>query len=168
MTFWDVGAHIGFFTILGARLVGAEGQVHAFEPVAENRRRLQAALEKNGCGNVVIHPVALSSTAGTSVIHSHDSSAMWSLAGEGEGVPVRTEMLDSVGLPHPDVIKIDAEGVEVDVLRGGSELLREVQPPVVVEFTTAALVVEARPLLPGYRFEQLEGNHWLLSRANAA
>ena len=165
MTFWDVGAHVGFFTVLGARLVGEQGSVHAFEPVDENRRRLEAAVERNGCANVVVHPIALSAAAGEAFIHAHEASAMWSLAGEGEGVPVRTEALDSVRLPAPDLVKIDAEGVELEVLRGGKELLSGVRPALLVEFTTTELVEQARVLLPGYRFEYLDGNHWLLRKA---
>ena len=163
MTFWDVGAHVGFFTILGSRLVGERGRVRAFEPVGDNRARLAAAVEENGCGTVTIHALALSWKRGEAVLHAHESSAMWSLAGEGsEGVTVRCETLDSLGQPAPDLIKVDAEGVELDVLRGGRELLSGVQPLLLVEFTTPALVEEARKLLPGYRFELLEGNHWLL------
>jgi len=166
MSFWDVGAHVGFFTVLGARLVGDGGHVHAFEPVEENRRRLAAAVERNGCGNVTIHGVALSSTAGEAVLHSHESSAMWSLAGDGvEGVTVHCETVDSLRLPAPDLIKIDAEGVELEVLRGGGELLSGVRPALLVEFTTEALVEEARELLAGYVFEHLDGNHWSLRRA---
>jgi FkbM family methyltransferase len=165
MTFWDVGAHVGFFTVLGARLVGNQGQVHAFEPVEQNRARLEAAVERNGCANVTVHPVALSAEAGQAVLHEHESSAMWSLAGEGEGETIRTETLDSLGLPPPDLVKIDAEGVEVEVLRGGSELLSGPRPALLVEFTTGALVDEARGLLPGYRFEHLDGHHWLVRTA---
>ena len=165
MTFWDVGAHVGFFTVIGARLVGEQGSVQAFEPVEDNRRRLEAAVERNGCANVVVHPVALSATTGEAVIHAHEASAMWSLAGEGEGVPVQTATLDSLGLPAPDLVKIDAEGIELDVLRGGKELLSGVRPALLVEFTTTELVEHARVLLPGYRFEHLDGNHWLLLRA---
>jgi FkbM family methyltransferase len=163
MTFWDVGAHVGFFTVLGARLVGDQGHVHAFEPVVANRARLSAAIEKNGCGNVTIHDLALSSAPGEAVLHAHESSAMWSLAGDGEdGVTVRCETLDSLGLPRPDLVKIDAEGVELEVLRGGGELLSTARPALLVEFTIEALVEEARGLLPGYAFEHLDGNHWLL------
>jgi FkbM family methyltransferase len=165
MTFWDVGAHVGFFTVLGSRLVGAEGIVHAFEPVEENRRRLAAAVERNGCGNVTIHAVALSSAPGEAVLHAHESSAMWSLAGEGEGVGVHTETLDSLGLPPPNVVKIDAEGVELEVLRGGGRLLSEARPALLVEFTTEALVEEARGLLHGYDFVNLDTGHWLLRTA---
>ncbi|MBA3717024.1 MAG: FkbM family methyltransferase [Actinobacteria bacterium] len=163
MSFWDIGAHVGFFTVLGARLVGDEGSVHAFEPVEENRRRLQSAVEKNGCRNITIHEVALSATPGEAVLHTHESSAMWSLAGESaEGVTVRCETLDSLDLPPPDLIKIDAEGVEVEVLRGGRKLLSDAERALLVEFTTPALVDEARELLPAYSFEHLAGNHWLL------
>jgi FkbM family methyltransferase len=166
MTFWDVGAHVGFFTVLGARLVGDRGQVHAFEPMAENRWRLAAAVEKNGSRNVTIHDVALSSAQGDAVLHAHESSAMWSLAGAGtEGDTVRCETLDSIELPAPDLIKIDAEGFELEVLRGGRKLLSGARPALLVEFTTSELVDEARELLDGYAFEQLEAAHWSIRTA---
>jgi FkbM family methyltransferase len=166
MTFWDVGAHLGFFTLLAARLVGCTGHVHAFEPVEQNRQQLMAAVDRNGCANVVIHALAFSSTAGQALLHAHESSAMWSLAGEGEdGVRVQYETLDSVELPAPDLVKIDVEGAELDVLRGGRKLLVEARPALVVEFTTNALVEEARRLLPGYHFEHLDGEHWSLRTA---
>ena len=166
MTFWDVGAHVGLFTILGARLVGREGRVHAFEPVEENRRRLLAAVEKNGCENVTVHEVALSSAPGEALLYPHESSAMWSLAGEGgTGFTVRCETLDSLELPPPDVVKVDAEGVELEVVRGGRRLLEEAGPTLVVEFMTGEHLEAARELLPRHAFEPVDRRHWIVRPA---
>src|SRR4051794_7149650 len=61
----DVGANVGFFTLLAARRVGAEGAVYAFEPDARNVRRLRANLARNGVeGVVTVVPKALSAADG--------------------------------------------------------------------------------------------------------
>ena len=168
LTFWDVGAHVGLFTLLAARIVGERGSVHAFEPMEENRRRLEEAIVRNGFGNVTVHALALASKPGDALLHGHESSAMWSLAGEdAAGVTVRCETLDSLRLPPPDVVKVDAERVELDVLRGGSRLLASRSPSVLVELMTDDDVKDARELLPQYTFENIDERHWLLSRRTA-
>ena len=60
------------------------------------------------------------------------------------------------------MIKIDAEGAEVDVLRGGVALLREHRPTLIVEFSDEARLVEAEVLLPDYAFELLSDLHYVL------
>lgn len=167
MTFWDVGANIGFFTILASRLVTDAGRVDAFEPMPENRERLHAALEANGCRNVTVHDCAVSAAAGETILYSHESSAMWSLlpTGDGnEGIAVHCETLDAVAgsVPAPDVIKIDVEGAELDALRGARGLLSKTRPTLLVEFSNEELLDEARSLLRDYDFERVDGNHWLL------
>jgi FkbM family methyltransferase len=165
MTFWDVGAHVGFFTILAGKLVGDSGHVHAFEPMPENRRRLEAAVEANGSRNVSVHEVAVSASSGEGVLYAHASSCMWSVRPDpdgDEGIVVPFETLDrlSRSTGPPDVVKIDAEGAELDVLRGGVGLLENAKPSLIVELSDAS---EARSLLPDYEFERIDDAHWLLS-----
>ena len=83
-SFWDVGAHLGFFTLLASRLVGPEGKVHAFEPLPANRARLETGISLNDATNVTLHPVALAGRTGSAVLHSHGSTLMWSLLPNGD------------------------------------------------------------------------------------
>lgn len=167
MTFWDIGAHIGFFALSGSRLVGDSGRVHAFEPMPQNRERLVASIKMNGFQNMTVHDVALSATSGEAMLHAHRSSAMWTLVrerGGEDGLPVRCRTLDELAesAPPPDLIKVDVEGAEVDVLRGGVALLSAAKPRLIVEFSNDLLLAEARRLVPFYTFECLAPRHWLL------
>jgi FkbM family methyltransferase len=167
MTFWDVGAHIGFFSCLASRLVGARGRVVAFEPQDDNRQRLIACLGLNRIENVTVSACALASTSGSVVLHAHQSSLMWSLIdelGKEEGLMVTACSLDDAAraAPLPQVIKVDVEGAELDVLRGGATLLAGQKPTLIVEFSNEDLLAEAQNLYPFYSFESLTLRHWLL------
>jgi FkbM family methyltransferase len=166
-TVWDVGAHIGFFSLLASRLVGPNGCVHAFEPIAANRERLLASLELNGATNVAVHDCALSDTPGERILFACGASETWTLIerGEAEGIPIRCKTIDELAAsgPPPTLVKIDAEGAEVDVLRGGLELIAKQHPTLLVEFHDEQLLAAGRELLPGYDFRPLDVNHWLLA-----
>jgi len=166
--FWDVGAHIGFFTILAARSVRPSGRVHAFEPMPDNRRRLQEAVRLNRAENVAVHEFAVSDLNGSALLHGHSASAMWTLVaerGEFAGINVACRTIDSLAsdLGDPDAIKIDVEGAELDVLRGGLATIERSNATLVVEFAVPEHVEAARRLLPKRRFEQLSGLDWLLT-----
>jgi FkbM family methyltransferase len=166
-TFWDIGAHIGFFSLLASRLVGDAGRVHAFEPMTENRQRLLTAVELNQGNNLTVHAVAVAGASGEAVLHAHPSTTMWTLVperGETAGITVPCSTLDELAqsLESPDLIKIDVEGAEVSVLRGGWGFLQRARPHVIVEFSDPALLAEARSLLPFYTFSPLSSTHWVL------
>jgi FkbM family methyltransferase len=67
-SFYDIGANIGFLTLIGSRLVGQGGTVVAFEPLAENIQQLRKNIGLNRLENVRVEPVALSSTSGSSLL----------------------------------------------------------------------------------------------------
>jgi FkbM family methyltransferase len=166
MVFWDVGAHVGFFSALGSRLVGASGSVHAFEPVDENRRRLEKTLELNGISNVVVHRTAVAGEDGEAELHAHASSSMWSLvSGQGHVADrVACSSLDTLArqLGAPQVVKIDVEGVEAHVIRGGLELLRSARPTILFECADECADELLAGLVPFYERRQLTKFHWLL------
>jgi FkbM family methyltransferase len=167
MTFWDVGAHIGFFTCLAGALVGTGGQVVAFEPQDDNRQRLIACLKLNRLENVTVNDCALAATRGPVVLHAHHSSLMWTLIdalGEDEGRIVTASSLDDAAraAPLPDVIKVDVEGAELEVLRGGATLLATQKPTLIVEFSNEDLLTAAQKAFPFYSFVSLTPRHWLL------
>ncbi len=166
MTFWDVGAHIGFFSLLAARFVTSTGHVEAFEPFPPNQVRLGASIQLNHATAVSIHGVALSAVTGTASFHASSSSLMGSLVPNGSNTPMPVRCIradDAVAtIRAPDVVKIDVEGAELAVLRGASRMLASVRPTVLLELTTADMVSEVRELVPTYRTTNIGANHWVL------
>jgi FkbM family methyltransferase len=165
--FWDIGAHVGFFTILASRLVGSIGRVHAFEPMPLNLKRLGKSAELNGTDNVTVHGIAVGGTNGSAQLYGHRANAMWTLVAERantDGVTVRCRTIDSLAseLGDPEVIKVDVEGAELDLLRGGLATIQLAKPTLVVEFAAPEFVDSARALLPLYQFSQLSDLDWLL------
>ncbi len=131
MTFIDVGANKGDFTILAARLAGLSGMVISIEPEPENHSILQRSIELNGYTNIRVLQVALSDRDGTASLQIGSTSGAHTLAPEFNGlrtVAVTTRTLDAVvaeqQLRCVDMIKIDVQEWEIEVLRGAAETLR--------------------------------------------
>jgi len=138
MTFYDVGANLGFFSLIGSRLVGPSGKVHAFEPMTETRAHLETNIRANQAENIVVHGVALAAASGSALLHANITPGTWTLvAGKGKphGMQVSLSTLDETVkfADIPDVVKIDTEGNELEVLRGGRELLSSKKPTIVFE-----------------------------------
>jgi FkbM family methyltransferase len=127
--FWDVGAHAGFMAVLADRLVGPDGSVECFEPVAANVAILERNLDANKAPKH-IHQLALADEDGTGTMKI-GAAITASLADEGE--PVRLARCDSLEIPAPTLVKIDVEGAECRVLEGMPRLLSEQKPVLVVE-----------------------------------
>ena len=141
--FYDIGANIGFFSLIGARAVGSGGRVYAFEPVAENAAAVRANAALNGFDNVCVLERAVSSEIDRArLLLVADRS--WSMLDPGWLHPetiavleVETTTIDDLlargGLPAPDVIKIDVEGAELDVIRGAGKTLSRHRPTIICE-----------------------------------
>jgi FkbM family methyltransferase len=127
-TFVDVGAHIGWFTVAASRRVGGNGTVIACEPYPANAAALKENLAINNAANVRLVEMALGSQSGElSLAPAGDSGGISALVwDEGERVKASLTTLDEVAadLPDIDLLKIDVEGWEPHVLRGGSSALR--------------------------------------------
>lgn len=121
----DVGAHVGLWAW---NLAHAFERVHAFEPVAAHRECFAANVALD---NVALIPVALGAHAGSvAMCTEKGSSGNTQVAGAGD-VPMHT--LDSYGFDAVDLIKIDCEGYEENVVRGGAETIARCRPTVIVE-----------------------------------
>ena len=146
MTVFDVGAHIGQFTLLFASLVGPSGRVFAFEPCESTVRRLKAHIALNGFSNVVAEQVVAHAThgghvglnifpQGYSAWNTLGNPTMFSRGHPNQRVePIDQEVVPTVtidaycqhlGIRHIDYLKIDVEGAELDALKGCSELLKQ-------------------------------------------
>lgn len=140
--FVDVGANVGYFSLLAARRVGPAGRVYAFEPVEPTRRALERNLGLNRAANVTVRPEALSDRAGeVSFFVGPDdhrgTSSLRPLEDAGNRVTVPQARLDDLLPPGEriDVIKIDVEGAEHLALAGMVGCLRRDRPSLVVEVT---------------------------------
>ena len=124
-TVLDVGAHVGYYTLLSAVLAGAGGRVWAFEPNPRNCAFLRRHLEINGCGNVEVTEAAVSDAAGRARFDFGPGSGTGHLAGCG-AIEVDTVRLDDFVRERgiaPSAVKIDVEGAERRVLDGARETL---------------------------------------------
>jgi FkbM family methyltransferase len=162
MTVYDIGANVGFYTLLASVLVGPTGKVHAFEPVPRNFELLQKHARINGVENVVANRVAVASDSGLRAFSVADDYAMGHLTDQGDSW-VQTVTLDGylrdVKSPAPAVVKIDVEGAEAEVLRGGYQLLLNHHP--VVFLATHGQVAHREccrlPESAGYSVNSLDG-----------
>ncbi len=166
---YDIGANVGYFSLLASVLAGPKGQVTAFEPLPRNIRYLMRHVQINHLENVRVIEAAVSDHDGDAAFNLGPSSAMGHLASEGE-LKVRMVSLDVLlaegQLDPPDVIKLDVEGAEYAALRGGQSLLEAHRPLLFLDthdrkahHFTVALLSEL-----GYRFEILDGKPIQTSR----
>ena len=134
--FFDIGANVGYYTLLAARLVGLQGKVFAFEPVIRNIVYLYQHISLNRMNNITIIPNACSDSLSLQVFSAGRNFAEGHL-GEDDGnhntFPVLTVSVDNVvqrlGV-YPNVIKIDVEGAELAVLEGANTTLHKAKPKI--------------------------------------
>lgn len=132
--FVDVGAHMGFYTILAAKMMADRGGVvHAIEMDIDNIRRTRESVDLNRLDNVVIHHVAVGDRIGTAEYYRCGSPVNSLVVTPNHQelytrTTVRMTTLDTLteqtGI-EPDIVKIDVEGAEYLVLRGMENLLKQ-------------------------------------------
>lgn len=129
----DIGANVGFNTLLSSRLVGPQGKVLSFEPVPRNLALLRQRVEMNHCANVTVFDAAVSNAAGEATFSEGANSANGSLGGGGT-LRVRVVCLDDLlrdgVIAPPNLLKIDVEGAEAMVLQGAKTLLETHHPTI--------------------------------------
>ena len=163
MTVIDIGANLGVYSLPMARLVGATGQVFAYEPGSETRALLERSRELNAAANLHISPFALSDREREGRLVFGGSSELNALGDSGAGETVGITSLDledaARGWSSPDFIKIDAEGEEERIFSGGRDFFARHSPLIMFEIRAGEKINEhLRTLLPsiGYRmFRQL-------------
>jgi FkbM family methyltransferase len=145
MTAIDIGANIGYFSMLLASLVGRLGHVLSFEPNSENCRLILLSAGRNGFENVRLFPLALSNERGnvfyTPAIGSNGvllPSRMETLLNPN-CVVVPCDRLDNLVSGRVDFIKADVEGAEYLALSGGESILRRDRPIVTAELSMEML-----------------------------
>jgi FkbM family methyltransferase len=138
MSVVEAGANIGVHTLAIAQQVGPRGRVLAFEPQRSVFQVLCANLALNGLEQVEPHWAALGDAEGVIAVPRLDSAQRQNFGGLSlgdaqSGDSVRLVRLDSLGLPACHLIKIDVEGMELDVLRGATDTIRRWSPLIYTE-----------------------------------
>ena len=146
MTFYDVGSHFGYFSLLAAELVGPEGSVHSFEPTDATFQILRQNAARRP--NITAHNVAAYRESGEISFWDqgvNGSSINFVVRDAGQIDPAHTRSGNLVSVPavklddftkdypEPDFLKIDAEGAEGPILDGMSDLISRSHPAVSLE-----------------------------------
>jgi len=169
--FYDIGANIGFYTVIGAHLVGERGHVYAFEPFAASVAAVRNNVRLNGFGNVTVVEAAVSDHDGTAQFQVGDQSAGNKVVDRPDSGSMMTQEVRLLAIDPwraaenarpPDVVMIDVEGAEVEVLRGMADTLARSRPILLCEVhwlgdkMTRCCEEILRPL--GYRWTTYSGH----------
>jgi FkbM family methyltransferase len=134
----EVGANIGAHTVELSRLVGVDGEVYAFEPQRIVFQALCANLALNQCSNVFAKQAGLGAAKGVVRVPALDPTVRSNFGGVSlmnvlNGEPVEVLTLDGLDLRACHVLKVDVEGMEVEVLRGAQRTLDQYRPIMYLE-----------------------------------
>ncbi len=142
--FVDIGANLGYFTLVAANAVGRSGCVHAFEPEPRNFALLQRNVVLNSFSHVACHQMAIGARSSAATLHlsganlgAHSLMDKQDL-GDGITVPLKTLVDALANESRPlRMIKIDIQGLEMDVLKGmeGRLAPQQPRPEIVMEFS---------------------------------
>ena len=152
---FDVGANVGFYSLLAAGLVGS-GKVFAFEPLSENVVYLRRHLHLNGINNVAVFELAIADQVGTAHFQDEESRAMGKLTPGGNRC-VAVETVDSLlaqgKIAPPTFIKMDVEGAELKALLGARVCFDKHRPKLFLATHGEQIHEECYRLLRGWHYQ---------------
>ena len=139
----DIGAHFGLFSTCASQLTGPKGKIICFEPTPVTFSILKKTLALNHCDNVTPIQAAVSDKEGTATFYMGEMDGCNSnslidnnMGGGGKsGYEIKTVTIDGIvseNAMSPDLIKVDAEGAELEVLKGAIKTLEKYKPIVII------------------------------------
>lgn len=169
MVVYDIGANVGFYSLLAAHLSGKEGKVYAFEPLHRNVEFIRRHTALNRFANIEIFEAAVAEANGEALFDPGASIAMGHLSDTGS-IRVRQVSLDALlavgDLQPPDVIKIDVEGAEYEVVSGAQTMIQNHRPLIFLDTHGRDAHEKTLTFLQGfgYQFEIIDGRPLAESR----
>ena len=152
MWFVDIGANIGWFSLLAARRVGPTGCVIAVEPRPDSVARLAMSAAENGLTCIVAHQVAAGAAPGRmkvgALIAGHNTGGTWLLTTESllkqtsvghQLFDVDVRRLDDMAIDRCDLMKLDIEGAEYLMLQGALATIERCRPVILSEVNAEVL-----------------------------
>lgn len=157
---YDLGAHIGYTTVLFAHFLKGTGAVHAFEILPSTADYLKKTIEANGFQNITVHVVGLGAEEGMIDLPVGPTAMTSLLAKKLEGqksercqVVRLDDYRQEKGLPLPTLIKMDIERAEIDCLQGSLALIKECRPIMIIAFHSKDLLRQGYRLLTSLDYE---------------
>jgi FkbM family methyltransferase len=162
---YDIGANVGFFTVLAARLVGPAGAVIAFEPLPETASAARRNADLNGFTHVTVLTIAAGKRGGVAKLELREESTWARLADQsttGPTVDVEIVAIDDLveagTIRPPNVAKIDVEGAELDVIEGMRRTIAAHRPVILCEMHGKNAAFASLMESFGYTVRSLESN----------
>lgn len=157
-TAYDIGAHVGYLSLVAAQCVGPQGRIIAFEPLPLNLRYLRAHLRANRVRNVEVVAACVSDSAGQATFDCGKGTGRGHLIrGSGGQTPVLSidDEVEAGRLPPPQFIKMDVEGAELEALQGARNTLSQHRPTLLLSVHSEDLRRSCSALLQqiGYQIE---------------
>lgn len=159
---YDVGAHVGYFSVLMGDIVGEDGKVIAFEPRGLNLAYLQKHVAVNKCENIEIVSKAVGDHTGHAKLETRTGSGTGYISETGdEDVEITSidQLVESGALPPPTFLKIDVEGGEMAVLRGAKNVIGKQRPRMILATHGDEIDAECRALLKEWNYEMQDIDH---------
>jgi FkbM family methyltransferase len=159
---YDIGANVGFYSLLAAHLTGPTGRVYAFEPLHRNVEFIRRHAALNRFETIEIFEAAVSDQAGDAFFDPGVSIATGHLSDSGT-VSVHQVRLDDMlaegVIVPPQTMKVDVEGAEFAVFRGAQTLLEMYRPLIFLDTHGRDVHAQTIEMLAGYgyQFEVLDG-----------
>ena len=134
--FFDIGSNWGYFSLLMASAEEFAGPIYAFEPNPRTFADLTSVIRQAGTeSRVMAMNLGIGETTCQMTLEETDSfkTGLARLSNSGKGMEISVKPLDELNLPPPRMVKIDAEGMEADVMAGFGRTLDEIRPLVLFE-----------------------------------
>ena len=132
---YDVGGHVGYYSILSSVLAGPTGKVLVFEPRPLNVAFLKRHIKFNDIENITLVEAAVSDKAGDAGFDDNTGSGTGHLSADGDlkvATIVLDEFVDGKSHPDPDFLKMDIEGGEIGALDGARKIIERARPVLLV------------------------------------
>jgi FkbM family methyltransferase len=157
---YDIGAHVGYTSLLFAEKLNGTGTVYAFDILPSTvENYLKKTLAVNEFDNISVHNIGLGQSSQTIKLPVGPTAmtSIYSTSDQKEHIELcQVAPLDQYirehQLAHPTLMKIDVEGAEIDCLRGGQEIIRKQNPVMFIEFHTLDLLKEGYWLLNSWDY----------------
>ncbi len=159
---FDIGANVGFYTLLASVLAGPKGHVYAFEPLPRNLEYLKEHLRLNQIENVTMIEAAVADRNGVTLFNEGANSAMGHLSADGKlevEVVALDDLISQGKIQPPDFMKLDVEGGELLVLRGAKITLPASEPDIFLATHGKQVHLQCCELLRlvGYELRSVDG-----------